>query len=203
MSRRLFATAVACCTLTGCVLAAYHWFPLASWRLLSSGSDALSALSATLTSAVISEIAKSPALAAGFAGLLAVPIVAAAACLGSIRRPAMPMTIADERPLAAGPIAKAWLEVEGKSALGIARELIRIGGDEESDVVVEAAGGKGIDAIIRRTPEAEFMLHDLSRTANPAVSVNGTSVSVAMLRDGDRIFVGDCRLTFHRGMAVG
>lgn len=150
------------------------------------------------------EAQRAPALAAGFASLVMVPLLAVAARLGRVRRPAPP---GPSVPRPEPPVirrTRAWLtpaaggDGEGRD-LQLDGEVFRIGDAEENDAVLPGAdGGAGMQAIIRRTPEAEFVLLGLGRQPRSTVLVNGAPVAVARLHDGDRISVGDTLFTFRR-----
>lgn len=94
----------------------------------------------------------------------------------------------------------AWLELDGGEqprALDVRRELVRIGRDGENEVRLDHQSVDHVHAIIKRTPDAHYLVVDVSSRQN-GLTVNGERKTFAPLRDGDRIGLGDLAVTFRR-----
>ena len=61
-------------------------------------------------------------------------------------------------------------------------------------------GAAPLHALIQRTPEAEFIIMDVSSATGGGLMVNGERHASWRLRNGDRIELGKAALTFHRMM---
>ena len=97
--------------------------------------------------------------------------------------------------------AHAWLEFADKSGardLVIGGELLRIGHDADNDLALPYQGVQPFHALIRRTPETEFVVIDVSGAGGKGIAVNGRRFRSCPLRDGDRIELGGVAVTFHR-----
>lgn len=101
---------------------------------------------------------------------------------------------------APGRARAAWLSVEGRPghALPATVELHRIGRDADNDITITGPAISALHALILRTPEAEYVLIDVSGTQGGGLTVNGARPTAAPLRDGDRIALGNQRLVFRR-----
>jgi hypothetical protein len=101
----------------------------------------------------------------------------------------------------AGP---AWLSVGGprRREFMLAREIHRIGRDEDNDLTLTGPAG-GTYAIIHRTPDQEFFVIDVGGAGGPGLKVNGNRCTRAALANGDRIGFGPTHVTFHRGRISG
>ena len=162
--------------------------------------------------------AKSPAVVAAIGVAFALPLIALVLMLsrallrlsqrlggGRADRQGNPGT----RPVTS-PLAKAWLQVEagqiegrmGRQELALSGEILRIGRAADNDLTLADQGIHDVHALIRRTPEAEFMIIDVSGRAGSGIAVNGHRLLQAPLRNGDRIELGRSALTFHRAMAL-
>lgn len=94
----------------------------------------------------------------------------------------------------------AWLEFGGAEqprALDMRREMIRIGRDGENEVRLDHLSVDHVHAIIKRTHDARYLVVDVSGS-KIGLTVNGEPATVAPLRDGDRIGLGDLAVTFRR-----
>ena len=101
------------------------------------------------------------------------------------------------------PEAKAWLEVDGASGSQdhqILGEMLRIGRDVDNELALADSGVQQFHALIRRTPEAEFMVIDVTGVEGAGIAVNGLRLRSSRLRDGDRIELGHTAMTFHRAV---
>ena len=78
----------------------------------------------------------------------------------------------------------------------LAGELIRIGRDEENDLRLADPNVHRHHALIQRTPDAEFVVFDVSGGRGNGVFVNGRRHARARLRDGDLITLGNSRVRF-------
>lgn len=95
--------------------------------------------------------------------------------------------------------ASAWIDIERprRSYLKIKGELLRIGRDHENDLQLEDANVHLHHALIQRTPEAEFILLDVSGAKGNGTMVNGRRLARTRLKDGDIIELGSSRVRFH------
>ena len=92
----------------------------------------------------------------------------------------------------------AWLTIEGGNGLPfpIVRELVRIGREDDNDIVLPHPTVHRYHAVVQRTDEAEIVVLDLSGEEGNGVLVNAKRVSRQRLRSGDRIGIGREFLTF-------
>ena len=152
---------------------------------------------------------RTPEMIIGLGTALALPLVAllsvTARWIARRRADRQRMTLTGRRCEALGPrtrpSAKAWLEVSGTSGvngLEVGSELTRIGHDADNDLALPFTGVQQFHAVIRRTPESEFMLVDITGQAGFGIAVNGRRLRSCALRDGDRIELGPTAVTFHR-----
>lgn len=106
------------------------------------------------------------------------------------------------------PSARAWLEVAGTGAHiahAITREIIRIGSDADNDLVLHDEGVQPFHAVLRRAPDGDFVIFDISGVvdvADAGVMVNGNRPISAPLRNDDVIELGTVRMTFKRRAAA-
>ena len=151
---------------------------------------------------------RSPAIAIGIASFLSVPFLAR--LTPSLRALFIPDHSAAEtaarraRMMADPPrsfMTKAWIEIDGTRGRGLelTREIARIGHGADADLRLSGEDSDGVHALIRRTPEAEFVVIDLSGGDGPGLAVNGQRLSSATLRDGDTIALGANAVVFRRG----
>jgi hypothetical protein len=94
--------------------------------------------------------------------------------------------------------ANAWIDVGGprRMRLRLAGELTRIGRDEENDLRLADPNVHKNHALIQRTPDAEFVVFDVSGARGNGVFVNGRPTARTRLRDGDTITLGNTQVTF-------
>ena len=100
-----------------------------------------------------------------------------------------------------GPQTRAWLEIRdasGARAFEIGGELLRIGRDVDNDLFLAGPGMQQYHAVIRRTPEAEFVVIDVTGDSGTGITVNGRRLRTCPLQDGDQIEIGQTAVTFHR-----
>jgi hypothetical protein len=102
---------------------------------------------------------------------------------------------AGEMPLWSG---EAWLTVDGPGprTLPLDSRLIRIGRDQDNDVHLPDASVHRYHAVIERTPEAAFVIVDISGENGNGVLINVAPQSRARLCDGDVIKLGRTCLRF-------
>lgn len=117
--------------------------------------------------------------------------------MAALVEPAEPPTLASHRPRP-GPC---WLDVTGAHArrIPLIAEIHRIGRDIDNDLRVAGPDIAATHALIRRTPEHEFHLIDVSGDPRSLLEVNGELKRQVRLRDGDRIGVGGVEAIFHHG----
>jgi hypothetical protein len=140
---------------------------------------------------------REPAIMIGLGAIVVVPMLA---CFGLLlrRRPPDSRPGIDEAADKQGWPHDAWLEVEGRdgSRRPIGRGMLRIGRQDDNEVCVDHERVHRYHAVIHCTPEAEFIITDLSGPDGHGVLVNGQRVVQASLNNGDRIEVGEARITF-------
>jgi FHA domain len=109
--------------------------------------------------------------------------------------PVVDMPAATEMPLWA---EEAWLTVDGPGpgTLPLDSRLIRIGRHQDNDVRLPDATVQRYHAVIERTPEAAFVIVDISGEDGNGVLINGERQWRARLFDGDVIKLGRTRLKF-------
>jgi hypothetical protein len=102
---------------------------------------------------------------------------------------------ADEVPLWS---EEAWLTVDGPGlrTLPLHSRLIRIGRDPDNELPLPDASVHRYHAVIERTPEAAFVIVDVSGKDGTGVLINGERQVRARLFDGDVIKLGRTSLKF-------
>lgn len=149
---------------------------------------------------------RTPAVIVGLGAIVVVPIIALVMSAGrrvrhvAERRASHVLQNRQVREATRLPrTANAWIDVDGprRSSLRIAGELVRIGRDEESDLRLDDPNVHQHHALIQRTPDAEFMVFDVSGERGNGLTVNGRRLARARLRDGDTITLGSTRVRFH------
>lgn len=80
--------------------------------------------------------------------------------------------------------------------LDLGRDMVRIGREEDNDVLVPDDAVERYHAIIERASPREFVLHDVSGPGGPGVILNGIRVAFARLEHGDVIEVGSTKVRF-------
>lgn len=153
--------------------------------------------------------ARSPEMMLGFAIAILLPLLALTATLGRasvrwhrrrqrmLRQEMMAKALATEHP--GMPAGHAWLELDGSGhrAVGLDRELVRIGRDGENELTLEHGSVAHLHALIRRTPDWDYLIVDVSG-GGEGVTINGEPKESSALRDGDRIGLGALAVTFRR-----
>ena len=92
------------------------------------------------------------------------------------------------------------IRIEGQAmAFLISGELIRIGRQDDNDVCLAHATVQSYHALIRRSPDFEFVITDLTDEPGRGIRVNGHAVAMTRLADGGCIEVGDVKLNFEAG----
>ena len=93
---------------------------------------------------------------------------------------------------------EAWLTVDGPGpgTLPLDSRRIRIGRDQDNDIRLPDASVHRYHAVIERTPEAAFVIVDISGADGNGVLVNGERQTRARLFDGDVIKLGRTSLKF-------
>lgn len=86
---------------------------------------------------------------------------------------------------------------EGESHFPFANlSTMRIGREDDNDVVLPVSTVHRYHAVVRRTPDAGYVVFDLSGADGNGVVLNGERVSEAQLHDGDELHLGTARLRF-------
>lgn len=158
---------------------------------------------------------QAPALVLVLGALLVVPAVAIVSLLLQImwralarrrraRAHALQTSVAEASRRSAGPeqashgwSSGAWLSIEGATspALPLAAPMVCIGRHVDNDIRLPDRSVHRYHAVIHRT-EDDFVITDLSGEDGNGVRVNGRRQLQARLTDGDRIELGQARLTF-------
>lgn len=91
-----------------------------------------------------------------------------------------------------------WIIVDGAEPMrrAIPRELLSIGREDDNELQLDDTTVHRHHAVLQRTPEAQFVIRDLSGDDGNGVTVNGTRVRQAALNDGDTIGIGLVMLRF-------
>ena len=158
---------------------------------------------------------RAPALLIALCAFVVLPVVALISLLvhwmaGRRRRwaaiRAAELRAADAEPVGDMPAAgemplwpeEAWLTVDGPGprTLPLDSRRIRIGRDQDNDVRLPDASVHRYHAVIERTPEAAFVIVDISGEDGNGVLINGARQSRARLCDGDVIKLGRTCLKF-------
>jgi hypothetical protein len=151
---------------------------------------------------------RAPALMAGLAIVVMVPLVALAGAafdriVRARRRASLldPPVMRTEIAAAAGlgwPCA-AWLTVDGNAPQvrqAVPRELLSIGREDDNDLRLDDATVHRHHAVLHRNSEAQYLIRELSGRGGNGVKVNGRRVDEVALTDGDRIEIGAVVLRF-------
>jgi hypothetical protein len=148
---------------------------------------------------------RTPAVIVGLGAVIVVPFIALVMSAGrSVRRVSQMREEHAQRNRQAREAAhlprtaNAWIDVNGprRTRLRLAGELVRIGRDEENDLRLADPNVHRHHALIQRTPDAEFVVFDVSGGRGNGVFVNGRPRARARLRDGDTITLGSTQVTF-------
>ena len=78
----------------------------------------------------------------------------------------------------------------------LAGQTVRIGRHEDNDIRLADSSVHRYHAVIQRTPEANFVITDLSGKEGNGVRINGERMAQARLVDGDLIELGRAKLKF-------
>jgi hypothetical protein len=199
MSR--FNAALIALLLGGAVVALLAAVPNSAADLLGAAAEFGSNLADTLRLGQ----ERTPAIVVGLGAVLVIPFIALLMSAGR-KVQHMSQVRADHalrnrqaREAASLPrTANAWVDVDGprRLRLRLAGELMRIGRDEENDLRLADPHVHKHHALIQRTPDAEFMVFDVSGARGNGLFVNGRPAARARLRDGDTITLGSTRVTF-------
>lgn len=157
-------------------------------------------------------LVRAPALMVGLGLLLAMPVLVTVGYILQRRRAAERAVVAAKacatgatdidttRAVTEGMAwpADAFLFIDGGNGSGkpVGRELLRIGREDDNDLCLEHPTVHRYHAVVRRTPESDFIVVDLSSRDGNGVLVNGERVAQARLRSGDVIGLGEMRLRF-------
>ncbi|MFM9941998.1 MAG: FHA domain-containing protein [Hyphomicrobiaceae bacterium] len=196
-------------TATGLIVGGAAWrSTVAEHGLALAGhvNGAVVGASAVLTEAIDRAHIRTPAAVMVLAFGLTLPVVGLLLLIlrwiGSVAgaTPRLERTVAATVAPDRGPV---WLEVERPAPRNIplAAEIHRIGRDADSEITVVGTDIAETHALIRRTPEQEFHLIDVSGAPNALIEINGERRWRAALRDGDRIAVGSTVAVFHHGVS--
>ncbi|MFM9850797.1 MAG: FHA domain-containing protein [Hyphomicrobiaceae bacterium] len=148
---------------------------------------------------------RTPAIIVGLGAVIVVPVIALVMSAGRRVRHVAELRASDAvrnrqaREAARLPrTANAWINVDGPRPIRMrmAGELLRIGRDEENDLRLADPNVHRHHALIQRTPDAEFVVLDVSGGRGNGVFVNGRPKARARLRDGDTITLGSTQVTF-------
>jgi hypothetical protein len=92
----------------------------------------------------------------------------------------------------------AWLAIEGRPTVQLPSgdTLLRIGRQDDNDVVIPDDSVHRHHALVHRTPDAHYVIVDLSGRAGNGVLVNGERLAESRLHDGDRILLGEVAMKF-------
>lgn len=143
---------------------------------------------------------ESPAIVLGLGFIMCVP---ALVLLGAVirRSSARPPQYADDIPQTV-PVSS-WRNEgvliapnNGGKHYAIGHGLVRIGREEDNDVQLIHETVHRYHAIIERTPEAEFVLTDVSGEGGNGVKVDGERIERLRLRGGEVIDIGRVQLQF-------
>jgi hypothetical protein len=160
---------------------------------------------------IVEAYQRSPVLVLGLAIAGALPLLAGFVALGRAmrrRRETAVVRVAGSSDSRARIGDKAWIEIaQGGDGDGdavsapvmFAGELLRIGRHSDNDIALDHASVHRHHALIQRTPDQEFVLVDLTAGTGNVLMLNDRRVDRAILRDGDRITLGETGVTFHIG----
>ena len=104
-----------------------------------------------------------------------------------------------------GPVSssRAYLEIVGvaNARFAIARDMLRIGREDDNDIRIPSAAVHRYHAAIYREQVGDWHIADLSGRDGNGIRVNGQKCFDAQLSDGDVIELGPGRLRFRAGYA--
>jgi hypothetical protein len=148
---------------------------------------------------------RAPAVLVGLGVLVTVPLIAALTL--ALRQSQQATAAKRTRQMRSRRVADAavllrpggaWIDIDGprRTYLRMEGELLRIGRDWESDLRLEDPNVHLHHALIQRTPDAEFVLLDVSGARGNGTMVNGRRTARVRLKDGDLIELGNSRMRF-------
>ena len=163
--------------------------------------------------------ARAPALMLGLAAVLVIPLLAMLALLARTlarartrrlsRQAVQPDPATAGADLTAGSLTRglgdgltwpvdAWIEIDGVpgSRRPIVTDMLRIGREEDNELILAADTVHRYHAILRRTEDTEIIILDVGPPDGNPMTVNGERKSEARLRNGDVIALGEARLKF-------
>jgi hypothetical protein len=185
--------------------------------LLSAGVfDSVGALTGSVFSVIEAAYVRAPILWLALSALLILPTVALMSLLTRagtrlVSRETALRAVRRRTPAGDGsedilevqagphlPRSQAWLTIEGRSGgpVALAGDVIRIGRHGDNDIRLADWSVHRHHAVIERTPEAAFVIADLSGKDGSGLRVNGERKERARLADGDLIELGRSRLRF-------
>jgi hypothetical protein len=185
--------------------------------LLSAGVfDSVGALTGSVFSVIEAAYVRAPILWLALSALLILPTVALISLLTRagtrlVSRETALRAVRRRSPAADGSEdildvqvgphlsrSQAWLTIEGRSGgpVALAGDVIRIGRHGDNDIRLADWSVHRHHAVIERTPEAAFVIADLSGKDGSGLRVNGERKERARLADGDLIELGRSRLRF-------
>jgi hypothetical protein len=139
---------------------------------------------------------RAPVLMLGLGALALVVPLAALAGFSALRRRRV-SAVRAEVELAPWPV-EGWLRLEGPrgAILPIRDGMLRIGRDDDNELRVPHRSIGPYHAVVQRTPEAEYIITDVSGIPGSGIAVNGARLHQASLRHGDIVQVGAVRMRF-------
>jgi hypothetical protein len=152
---------------------------------------------------------RAPVLVTVLAALLILPVTALAALLAQsmrVRHAGRARGPGAQPPLTPFPPApvqpQAWLRLDTgqRTVLPPSLALVRIGRHEDNDIQLGQSTVHRHHAIIHRTPEAHFVITDVSGESGNGVVVNGQRLTETRLKAGDTIQLGDAALVFESAL---
>jgi FHA domain-containing protein len=177
--------------------------------------DRLAAAAAPVGAVLAAAAARAPLLVAVLSAVLILPVAAPVSLVvqtmarrkrrrTAARAAELRAALADslgEAP-ANGPVQpwphQAWLSLEDgqDDALPIDGQVVRIGRHQDNDIRLPDASVHRYHAVIEHTPDAAFVITDLSGEDGNGLRINGERLARAQLADGDMIELGQTRLRF-------
>jgi hypothetical protein len=97
-----------------------------------------------------------------------------------------------------GPLwpSDAWIQLTDGQRREIGNTILRIGRDADNDICLDDKTVHRYHAAIHRTDDAAYVITDLSSADGNGILVNGLRIQEFPLNDGDRIELGQTKLTF-------
>ena len=149
---------------------------------------------------VVKEFRETPAIVLGVGFALMIPPIAVIAFLIRRRpklRPRSNESVPRTVPASAWRMQGILLPANNSGDRHIiGHGLVRIGREEDNDVQLAHRTVHRYHAVIERTPEAEFVITDVSGGGGNGVKVDGQRVERARLRGGELIEIGHAQMRF-------